>query len=325
MLYNRAVVDYLEHLEIEKNRSQATIANYDSYLRRLTDFAGDDLKVDQIDLDLIRQWRLWLNRLGGRDDQQLSKATQNYHLIALRNLLKYLAQRGEDALNHSQIELASVKRKQVSFLNLEEVERLMASCQTSEINGLRNRTILELLFSSGLRVSELVNLNREQINLKRREFMVRGKGQKDRLVFISDEAAIWLEKYLDGRTDNSPPLFVNNSANLRSVAAGGSHLRLSARSIQRIVQKAALAAGITKKVSPHTLRHSFATNLLSNGADLRSIQAMLGHANIATTQIYTHTTDPHLKSIHQRFHSKNEAAKQKEADAEAAEATKKLS
>ena len=324
MLYSQAVVDYLEYLEIEKNRSQATIANYDSYLRRLTDFAGGELEVGQIDLEMIRQWRLWLNRLGGRDERLLSKTTQNYHLIALRNLLKYLAQRGVGSLNHSQIELASVKRRQVNFLNLEEVERLLAACETGGISGLRDRTILELLFSSGLRVSELVNLNRDQINLKRREFMVRGKGQKDRLVFVSDEAAVWLEKYLDRRSDNSPPLFVNNSANRRAAAQDGHHLRLSARSIQRIVAKAALRAGITKKVSPHTLRHSFATNLLGNGADLRSIQAMLGHANIATTQIYTHTTDPHLKSVHQRFHSKNEEAKHR-SEPEPAEPLKKLS
>lgn len=307
MLYSQAVVDYLEYLEIEKNRSQATIANYDSYLKRLSDFAGNDLKIVEVDLPLIRQWRLWLNRLGGRDNPQLGKMTQNYHLIALRNLLKYLAQRNIEALNHSQIELASVKRGQITFLNLEEMERLMATCQTNAIIGLRDRTILELLFSSGLRVSELVGLNRDQIslNLKRKEFMVRGKGQKDRLVFISDEAANWLHRYLEKRTDNSPPLFINNSKNRRQIAQDGHHLRLSSRSIQRIVQKAALKAGLSKKVSPHTLRHSFASNLLSNGADLRSIQVMLGHANIATTQIYTHTTDPQLKSIHQRFHSKN--------------------
>ena len=313
MLYAQAITDYLEYLEIEKNRAQATIANYDSYLQRLVDFAGGELKINQIDLELVRQWRLWLNRLGGRDNPQLSKATQNYHLIALRNLLKYLAQREIKALNHAQIELASVKRRQVNFLTLEEVEYLMTSCQTEKIIGLRDRTILELLFSSGLRVSELVSLNRDQINLKRREFMVRGKGQKDRLVFISDEAALWLKRYLDRRTDNSAPLFINNSSNRRSIAQDGHYLRLSTRSIQRIVQQAALKAGITKKVTPHTLRHSFATNLLSNGADLRSIQAMLGHANIATTQIYTHTTDPHLKSVHQRFHSKNQASEKEES------------
>ena len=305
MLYSQAVVDYLEYLEIEKNRSQATIANYDSYLKRLSDFAGADLKVGEINLDLIRQWRLWLNRLGGRDDPQLGKSTQNYHLIALRNLLKYLAQRDIASLNHGQIELATVKRKQVTFLDLEEVERLLRTCPSQDLSGLRDRAILELLFSSGLRVSELISLNRDQLNLKRQEFMVRGKGQKDRLVFISDEAALWLERYLKRRTDNSQPLFINNSSHRKLASQDGHHLRLTARSIQRIVQKAALKAGLTKKVTPHTLRHSFATNLLSNGADLRSIQAMLGHANIATTQIYTHTTDPHLKSVHQRFHSKN--------------------
>ena len=308
MLYIQAVVDYLEYLEIEKNRSQATIANYDAYLRRLADFAGDDLKISEINLDLIRQWRLWLNRLGGRDNPQLGKATQNYHLIALRNLLKYLAQRGVESLNHGQIELASVKRKQVTFLDLEEIERLLATCELETLIGLRDRAILELLFSSGLRVSELVGLNRDQVNVKRQEFMVRGKGQKDRLVFISDEAALWLKRYLEKRTDNSQPLFTNNSPHRKATSQDGHHLRLTARSIQRIVQKAALKAGLTKKVSPHTLRHSFATNLLSNGADLRSIQAMLGHANISTTQIYTHTTDPHLKSVHQRFHSKNHNA-----------------
>ena len=308
MLYGQAVVDYLEYLEIEKNRSQATIANYDAYLRRLADFAGDDLKVSEINLDLIRQWRLWLNRLGGRDNPQLAKATQNYHLIALRNLLKYLTQRGVESLNHGQIELASVKRKQVTFLDIEEIERLLATCELETLIGLRDRAILELLFSSGLRVSELVGLNRDQVNVKRQEFMVRGKGQKDRLVFISDEASLWLKRYLEKRTDNSQPLFTNNSPHRKTASQDGHHLRLTARSIQRIVQKAALKAGLTKKVSPHTLRHSFATNLLSNGADLRSIQAMLGHANISTTQIYTHTTDPHLKSVHQRFHSKNHNA-----------------
>ena len=309
MLYNQAITDYLEYLEIEKNRAQATIANYDAYLKRLNDFAGDDLKISEIDLELVRQWRLWLNRLGGRDNPQLSKATQNYHLIALRNLLKYLAQRGVAGLNHGQIELASVKRKQVTFLDLDEVNRLLETCPTDSLSGLRDRAILELLFSSGLRVSELVSLNRDQLNVKRGEFMVRGKGQKDRLVFIADEAALWLERYLERRSDNSPPLFINNSAHRKTVSQDGNHLRLSARSIQRIIQKTALKAGLTKKVTPHTLRHSFATNLLSNGADLRSIQAMLGHANISTTQIYTHTTDPHLKSIHQRFHSKNRASK----------------
>ncbi|MCY3804841.1 MAG: tyrosine-type recombinase/integrase [Candidatus Saccharibacteria bacterium] len=312
MLFRQAIVDYLEYLEIEKNLSQKTIANYDAYLKRLLDFAGDDLKLEDIDLELIRQWRLWLNRLGGLKQAQLSKITQNYHLIALRNLLKYASKRNLQVLNYGQIELANVKRQAVSFLTLEEIDRLMEVCSSNNLNSLRNRAILELLFSSGLRVSELTNLNKDHINLKNREFVVRGKGQKDRLVFITDEAADHLQKYLNQRTDNASALFINTSANKqKDVQQDGNYLRLTPRSIQRIIQKLALQAGITKKVTPHTLRHSFATNLLSNGADLRSIQVMLGHANIATTQIYTHTTDLQLKNIHQHYHSKNKAQKER--------------
>jgi len=312
MLFRQAIVDYLEYLEIEKNLSQKTIANYDAYLKRLLDFAGDDLKLEDIDLELIRQWRLWLNRLGGLKQAQLSKITQNYHLIALRNLLKYASKRNLQVLNYGQIELANVKRQAVSFLTLEEIDRLMEACSSNNLNSLRNRAILELLFSSGLRVSELTNLNKDHINLKNREFVVRGKGQKDRLVFITDEAADHLQKYLNQRTDNASALFINTSANKqKDVQQDGNYLRLTPRSIQRIIQKLALQAGITKKVTPHTLRHSFATNLLSNGADLRSIQVMLGHANIATTQIYTHTTDLQLKNIHQHYHSKNKAQKER--------------
>ena len=308
MLYRQAVTDYLEYLEIEKNRSQRTISNYDAYLRRLQEFAGDQLTIKELDMQLVRRWRIWLNRLGSIDDPRLCKATQNYHLIALRNFLKYLARREIAALNHGQIELANVKRRQVTFLDLNEVDRMLETCDQS-LSGLRNQAILELLFSSGLRVSELVGLDRERVNLQRREFSVRGKGQKDRTVFVSDQAADCLELYLSQRTDNSAALFINLNANKpKTIKQDGNHLRLSARSVQRIVKKAALMAGITKKVSPHTLRHSFATNLLQNGADLRSIQAMLGHANIATTQIYTHTTNPHLKRVHQRFHSKNKAS-----------------
>lgn len=185
------------------------------------------------------------------------------------------------------------------------MERLLAQPKTSELAGMRDRAILELLYSSGLRVSELVSLNRDHVNLKRLEFMVRGKGQKDRPVFVSPEAAEWVQKYLDMRKDNSPALFARVGGH-RTADRSGDHLRLTARSIQRMVARYALLAGITKHVSPHTLRHSFATDLLMNGADLRSVQAMLGHSNIATTQIYTHVTDPHLKSVHEKFHRKHE-------------------
>jgi site-specific recombinase XerD len=302
MLFTKAKVDFLEYLEIEQNRSQKTIRNYDHYLTRLSDFAGD-IKVTDIDPELIRKWRLWLNRLGTNVSDELQKNTQNYHLIALRSFLKFCARRDIPALTADKIELARVVRKQVTFLNPEELERLFEQPDITTLPGLRDRAILELLFSSGLRVSELVGLDREHINSKRREFMVRGKGQKDRPIFISEEAAEWITKYLEKRADTARPLFARYSGR-KTVDTSGNFHRLTARSVQRMVAKYALLAGITKHVSPHTLRHSFATDLLMNGADLRSVQAMLGHSNISTTQIYTHVTDPHLKSVHERFHHK---------------------
>ncbi len=300
MLFAKAKTDFLEYLEIEQNRSQKTIQNYDHYLTRLIDFAGD-IKVSNIDPELIRKWRLWLNRLGTNTSDELGKATQNYHLIALRSFLKYCAKRDIPALSADKVELARTRRKQVTFLNEEELERLFAQPDLSTLGGLRDRAIMELLFSSGMRVSELVGLNRDQINLKRREFMVRGKGQKDRPIFVSPEAAKWVEHYLSKRDDTAKPLFVRYSGQKRVDLTGNFH-RLTVRSVQRSIARAALLAGITKHVSPHTLRHSFATDLLMNGADLRSVQALLGHSNIATTQIYTHVTDPHLKSVHEKFH-----------------------
>ncbi|HVS58312.1 MAG TPA: site-specific tyrosine recombinase/integron integrase [Candidatus Saccharimonadales bacterium] len=301
MLFEKAKTDFLEYLEIEQNRSQKTIANYDHYLSRLLDFAGDDITVSDIDAELIRKWRLWLNRLGTNTSDELGKATLNYHLIALRSFLKFCAKRNTPALSADKIELARTRRQQVTFLNEEELERLFAQPDLGKINGVRDRAILELLFSSGLRVSELVGLDRDHINLRRREFMVRGKGQKDRPIFISPEAAKWVAHYLERRNDNARPLFVRYSGR-KTVDLSGNYHRLTARSIQRLVARYALLAGITKHVSPHTLRHSFATDLLMNGADLRSVQAMLGHSNISTTQIYTHVTDPHLKITHEKYH-----------------------
>lgn len=302
MQFQKALVDFLEYLEIEQNRSQKTIANYHHYLTRLSDYAGD-IKISEINPELIRKWRLWLNRLGTNTSDELGKTTQNYHLIALRSFLKYCAKRDIPALSADKIELARTKRAQVTFLSPEELERLLGEPDIAKVSGLRDRAILELLYSSGLRVSELVALNRDHINLKRLEFMVRGKGQKDRPVFISSEAARWVQQYLDARTDKAPALFIRIGG-VKKPDLSGNYLRLTARSIQRMVAKCALLAGITKHVSPHTLRHSFATDLLMNGADLRSVQAMLGHSNIATTQIYTHVTDPHLKKVHARFHRK---------------------
>ena len=304
MLISKAKTDFLEYLEIEQNRSLKTISNYDHYLTRLIDYAGD-IKVGDVDAELIRKWRMWLNRLGTNTSDELGKTTQNYHLIALRSFLKYCAKRDIVVLPADKIELARTRRKQVTFLAPEELNTLFTQPDIASVNGLRDRAILELLFSSGLRVSELVGLNRDHINLKRKEFMVRGKGQKDRPIFISDDAANWVQAYLDKRADTLAPLFVNYSGRSQT-STTGDYKRLTARSIQRMVAKYAKLGGITKHVSPHTLRHSFATDLLMNGADLRSVQALLGHSNIATTQIYTHVTDPHLKSVHQKFHKNPE-------------------
>lgn len=306
MLVSKIKTDFLEYLEIEQNRSQKTIANYDHYLTRLIDFAGD-IKVSDIDQELVRKWRLWLNRLGTNTSDELQKTTQNYHLIALRSFLKYCARRDISCLPADKIELARTVRKQVTFLTPEELARIFEQPKLEKQSGLRDRAILELLFSSGLRVSELVGLDREQINLKRREFMVRGKGQKDRPIFVSQEAADWIGHYLDKRTDNTKPLFIRYSGS-KAVDLSGNFHRLTARSVQRMVSQYAKLAGITKHVSPHTLRHSFATDLLMNGADLRSVQALLGHSNIATTQIYTHVTDPHLKAVHQKFHHRSDSS-----------------
>ncbi len=301
MLFAKAKTDFLEYLEIEQNRSQKTISNYDHYLTRLSDFGGD-ISVQDINPELVRKWRLWLNRLGTNTSDELQKTTQNYHLIALRSFLKYCAKRDIPALSADKIELGRTVRKQVTFLSPEEVDRLFAQSDINKLPGLRDRAILELLFSSGLRVSELVGLDRDHINLKRREFMVRGKGQKDRPVFISPDASEWIQRYIEKRSDTTKPLFVRYSGSKKIDLSGNFH-RLTARSIQRMVARYALLAGITKHVSPHTLRHSFATDLLMNGADLRSVQALLGHSNISTTQIYTHVTDPHLKAVHQKFHT----------------------
>ena len=300
MLFTKAKTDFLEYLEIEQNRSQKTIANYDHYLTRLSDYGGD-IAVEDIDQELVRKWRLWLNRLGTNMSDELQKSTLNYHLIALRSFLKFCHKRNIPCMSPDTIELSRTRRPQVTFLNEDELKRIFEQPDLDTVAGLRDRAILELLFSSGLRVSELVGLDRDHINLKRREFLVRGKGQKDRPIFVSVEAAKWIQEYLDKRNDTTKPLFIRYGGR-KTIDRTGNYHRLTARSIQRLVAHYALLAGITKHVSPHTMRHSFATNLLMNGADLRSVQAMLGHSNIATTQIYTHVTDPHLRAVHEKFH-----------------------
>lgn len=303
MFISEALTDFLEHLEVEGGRSPKTIANYQLYLERFIDFAGD-ITVDKITSEVIRRYRLWLNRYKNETtNEELSLITQSYHLIALRGFLTYLSRRNITSLAADKIILPKTARKQVTFLQYDEVVRMINQIPTDTEAGLRDRAIVELLFSSGLRVSELVNLNRDHINLSRREFMVRGKGQKDRPVFISKSAAEHVSSYLDVRTDSLPALFLSYSRRNVAPNLSGDYRRLSARSIQRMISQYARLAGITKHVSPHTMRHSFATDLLMNGADLRSVQSLLGHSNISTTQVYTHVTDQHLKDIHERFHS----------------------
>lgn len=297
------ILDYIEHLEVEGGRSAKTAENYRLYLERFVEFT-EDTKVGDITSEMIRKYRLWLNRYKNNADDDLATITQSYHLIALRGFLGYLSQRDIETLAPNKIVLPKVNRKQVTFLHYDEVERLISGIDITSEAGLRDRAIIELLFSSGLRVSELINLNRDHVNTKRREFMVRGKGQKDRPVFISEAAAGWVDSYLDARQDALAPLFISYSKNVEANTSGD-YRRLTARSVQRMVSKYALLAGITKHVSPHTMRHSFATDLLMNGADIRSVQSMLGHSNISTTQVYTHVTDEHLREVYEKFHSES--------------------
>ncbi|MBQ2695238.1 tyrosine-type recombinase/integrase [Candidatus Saccharibacteria bacterium] len=309
MYVSDLIEDFLEHLEIESGRSKKTIENYRLYLERFLELSQeilqkDDIKPSDITKEVLRKYRLKLNRYGSDNGtEDLQTITQAYHLIALRGFFKYLSRRDIKSLDPNLIDLPHIIRKQVTFLHYDEVEDMLEQIDTSTESGLRDRAIIELLYSGGLRVSELVGLNRDSINLARREFVVRGKGSKDRPIFISEACADRVAEYLDARTDSLPALFLNNSRNQQTPTTNGDFRRITARSVERIVEKYARLAGITKHVSPHTLRHSFATDLLMNGADLRSVQSLLGHADVSTTQVYTHVTDAHLREIHEKFHS----------------------
>ncbi|MFH0928191.1 MAG: site-specific tyrosine recombinase/integron integrase [bacterium] len=292
---------FLEHLEIEKNRSPLTLRNYNFYLNRFVEYAKD-CRPEEISQDLVREFRLWLNRYHQGLEGELKKSTQNYHLIALRSFLKYLAKRDIATLPPEKIELSKQSARQVAFLEPDELLRLMEApfrSDADDIIKLRDSAILQLLFSTGLRVQECAALKTEQINLKRDEFTIKGKGDKNRIVFLSDPAKSALHKYLEARSDVSEFLFVRHDrAKLGEVGS------LTPRSIQRVLDRYARVAGITKNVTPHTLRHSFATDLLRNGADIRSVQALLGHSSITTTQLYTHVTNQGLKEVHRKFHDR---------------------
>lgn len=318
---------FLEYLEIEKGRSHKTIENYEHYLGRFFDWARIS-ESKEITEDLIRGFRVHLSRWENPDGRTLKKNTQNYYIISLRSFLKYLGKRDIESLPAEKVEVGKVSRKEVEFLEADEVERILEAAGGSDFKTLRDRALLELLFSAGLRVSELTGINRDKLDLRNNEFAVRGKGDKVRVVFVSDSAKKALEKYLNKRTDIDPALFVRDAKALEkfskkkktAVAAGPLRrsgpaatrersLRLTPRSVQRIVKYYAAKAGIIKEVHPHTLRHSFATDLLINGADIRSVQAMLGHSSITTTQIYTHVTNQQLREVHKAFHGRRRRKK----------------
>lgn len=306
--------EFLEYMEIEKGASLKTIANYDRYLTRFFSFIKIQ-SVKGITDDAIREFRLNLNRapgvfVKGQARATMKKNTQNYHLIALRRFLKYLMKRGISALSPDRIELAKVGGRQLDLMSSAELTRLLQAPLTRKatnprevLKQLRDKAILELFFSTGLRLAELCSLNRD-IDLSKDEFSIRGKGEKVRVVFLSPSAKDAIKAFLDKRTDMDEPLFVQFSRNKIKEGRDDSGNRLTPRSIERLVKEYSIQAGISRKVTPHILRHSFATDLLENGADIRSVQVMLGHANIQTTQIYTHVTDKQLKEIHKKFHSK---------------------
>lgn len=299
--------EFLEHLEIERGRSVLTITNYDHYLTRFLTYAKTDDPA-KLTESMVREYRLWLNRQPGkkvgRNTETLKRKTQNYYLIALRAFLKYMRKRGVKSLDPERIELAKVSERSLDLISSAELTRLMEAPDVKTLQGLRDKAILELLFSTGLRVSELCTLSQEDVDLSRDEFSVRGKGDKVRVVFLSDTAREAVRDYLKERKDFDDAMFIQYGKNAKQTAVKNKDLRLTPRSVQRIIKKYATIAGITRKVTPHVIRHSFATDLLQNGADLRSVQALLGHANIATTQVYTHVTDKHLRDIHKKYHSR---------------------
>jgi site-specific recombinase XerD len=314
------IKSFLEYCEVTKNQSQKTIENYEHYLSRFLEFLNakrkpePNLEPQKITLALINDYRLFLNRYKHRKTKKtLSVKTQNYHVIALRAFLKYLTKNDIKTLAPEKIELSKTETRTVEVLSREELDRLFESVDAGDLRGARDLAIIETLYSTGLRVSELAALNRDQIDLKRKEFAVRGKGRKLRIVFLSDIAAEVIKNYLDKRIDNAPPLFISIKRGKSAAPSGKSAApsadiidpeksRLTTVSIQSIVSKYARKAGIIKRVTPHTLRHSFATQLLINGADIRSVQELLGHASITTTQIYTHVTNKALREIHEKFH-----------------------
>jgi len=306
MSLENAVENYLEYLEIERGVSKRTIRNYRHYLNDFIAFSNLRSPIE-INKDVVHKYRLFLSRKSGELGGHLKRVSQNYYLIALRGLLQYLSRKEDlDVMSADLIELSKQEERPVKVLESEGLSKLLEAPDIKTVEGKRDKAILELLFSTGARVSELVALNRRDINLKTREIAVFGKGGKVRVVFISDSASEALEDYLVTRTDEWEPLFLRYFGKRSELTKDGKELRLSVRSIQRMIKKYALQSGLVTDPTPHTLRHTFATELLRAGADIRSVQEMLGHRDISTTQIYTHVTNPRLKETHKKYHGKGD-------------------
>lgn len=304
---SQLIEEFFEYMSVEKNSSKLTIRDYRHYLEVFTKWYASshpEKSIEDLNLDIIRKYRVFLSHKTDQTGQEIKRVTQNYYVIALRSFLRYLIKNDIKTLEPSKIDLPKTESRSLKFLEREQVERLVTMADTSKIDGMRDRAILELLFSTGLRVSELVSLNHNQINLDRKEFGIIGKGRRSRIVFISDRAADWLATYLKARQDPYKPLFIRYSGSELEMDEG-EKMRLTARSVERLVKKYVRLARLPVDATVHTLRHSFATDLLTNGADLRSVQEMLGHKNIATTQIYTHITNKQLREVHKSFHSGN--------------------
>ena len=305
-LPRESVINFLEHLEVERNLSPLTVRNYGHYLNRFVDWfqkEGGKTDIKELDQEILRKFRVYLNRFTDLHGDPLSRKTQSYHIIALRSWLKWLIKNDAKVLQPEKVDLPKAESQHMQFLSTEQMERLLNRPSPGKPAGLRDKAILEVLFSTGLRVSELVSLNRDQVDIKRREFGVIGKGRRPRVVFLSDRAAAWLERWLGSREDNWRPVFIRFSGSKPDLDEEGEAMRLTTRSVQRIVDKYARQAKLPVKISPHGIRHTFATDLLSNGAGLRDVQEMLGHKSIVTTQIYTHVTRPKLRKMHREYHS----------------------
>lgn len=306
---DKLLIDFLEYLEVERQVSGYTIRNYHHYLRRFIDWMKKrhkKPKAGDISLQTVTKYRLYLSRYVDEKGNPLSRTTQSYHVIALRSWFKWMAKNDIEVVAAEKIDLPKGESKSLQYLNVEQLERLLNQPKLSSKVGLRDRAMMETLFSTGLRVSELVSLNRDQLNFEKREFGVIGKGRKMRVVFLSQRAVDWLHRYLETREDAWRPVFIRYSRKQEPLSSDGEEMRLSVRSVQRMVEKYRKQARLPIQITPHGIRHSFATDLLSKGAGLREVQEMLGHKNVSTTQIYTHVTNPKLREIHDKYHSGND-------------------